>query len=170
MPKHLITLLLFSLLSQFALANKVDNLKSDKDVSAFIAEVQKKLPKKNRYYFTLVSISELKKRLATCDYPPDVDAQNWAKLDINSDGLSDLVVMSLAGAYLILDKGKNNFQIIPIRYSFFSESCEYATVSKQKKDLIIFYRQMFNMKQKTEGTIQKILHTDTFTYKFGELV
>jgi hypothetical protein len=173
MPKYLSTILSILIAFQIAKANRVDDLKTDKDVAVFIAQLQKKLSGKGGEYFILKSTTSLKRSLTGCNFPVNSNIRNWAKLDINKDGLTDLLVMGFVNSfrpYLIIDRGEFDFEIILIQYGFSPMECEFATAQRGKKDFILFHRYEFNWLPQARVTAVANHHIDTLTYKFDALV
>ena len=173
MPKYLSTILLILIAFHIAKANRVDDLKTDKDVAVFIAGLQKKLPGKDREDFMLKATASLKRSLTGCNFPINSTVRNWAKLDINKDGLTDLLVMGFVNSfrpYLIIDRGEFDFEIIPIQYGFSPMECEFATIQKGKEDFIIFHRIEFAWLPQSHGNATEKDHVDTLTYKFDALI
>jgi hypothetical protein len=123
----------------------------------------------------------ISKNLSECIFPVDSNIRHWNKLDINNDGLTDLLVIgfiqsananNVFRSYLIMDKGVGGFRIIPIVYLTLSFSnlstCEYVTLLKRSMDFIVFHRNELILKP--TRWVDRSRHTDTLTYKFGELI
>jgi hypothetical protein len=172
--RKLLLFLTLSLTSQYASANKVDDLKTDKDVAVFITSLDTRFHQKNSQ-FVVMPTDDIIKSLE-CDF--NIKAfgiKNWEKVDFNNDGLTDLLVIGYwheYTSYVAIDKGNNKFKLISIYYSPFS-GCEITRVSKINGSPVLLFhtnKGEVNPNEKRLYMLKEIPITDTLIYKFDAFV
>lgn len=170
MTKCLFTIFCLIYSAQLSFANKVDDLKSDKDVLNFIKTVDTVMI--NPKYSDNIVLPSTKDILKNKNCDPDAwswSVKNWVKADFNDDGHTDLLVTVLWDnytSYVAIDKGDNTFKLININYSPFT-NCELInTVNINNKQLILFHytKPADHITQKTTP------ETDTLVFKFNSFI
>jgi len=178
MPKHLITILLFSLLSQFASANKIDSLKTDQDVINFMANLGGN-PEENRERFKkfIHPVFEIIKEFKKCEANVDTAAlHTWIKLDVNKDGLTDLLINGIVGdarvPLLIMDNADGHFKFLSINNtnSIYQTNCVYVTVLNTEDQPLILFHSNYSPSNDAPRERKRSLYVDTLIYKFGNLI
>ena len=148
-----ILFLIFVCISICCRGNAIDNLKTLDDVKAFIKD---KLKGDEQ-----IDFFETKKRVP----PTRLSNLKFLKIDLNSDGLTDLLIN---GTYLfaIVDNGNGNFEASFIdRRSFMNKKYTLAHIlvsDKQPKVIVKAFRDEFNP--------EKAYISDTLVYKYGGFV
>ena len=132
---------LMVLVSKLMLANRIDSLKTDSDVIAFLKSTNADFRSEKYNKIELRSTETIRKDLS-CDGVADQwQIKNWEKADFNKDGLTDLAVMLFwydYGVYVVMDNGHNEFKLHTLSYNIF-EKCELAKpVMKNGEQVLLF--------------------------------
>jgi hypothetical protein len=176
-------------------ANKIDSLKTGKEVENFIASLFQEKYGVNHYTFYLKK-PDSKINYMPCDSTIQRESEIWNKIDFNQDGFTDLFTIiyrrnSLDSnstnyiAYVVIDKGKNQFDLNEIP-DYFIFNCFAVKPIVVNNIPCLFYRHY-----KTETIIDTLpdvdtlegknnIHiephffevgkTDTLIYKFGSFI
>ncbi|MES1216567.1 MAG: DUF6438 domain-containing protein [Bacteroidota bacterium] len=140
MTRTLIIILL-TFVCQHILANRIDNLKTDADVVEFLKSTNADFRSPGLNKIELRSSEILRQDLNCNGLAEKWQIKNWEKADFNQDGLTDLVVMLYwydYGVYVIMDNGKNNFQLHTLSYNIY-EKCELAKpILSNGQQLLLF--------------------------------
>ena len=91
MIKNIAFLFFLLFVSQIALANKVEDLKTDSDVVKFITSLDKMFTQKYSARFILKSPDEILNE-AECGDVKSWKVKNWEKVDFNNYGKTDILV------------------------------------------------------------------------------
>lgn len=174
MTKFTILLTTF-LFSNIVLGNKIDDLKTDKDVEDFIKivapEFVKKVWKDFDYgNFRIISTDSIYTNLKCQNVFNQSDINNWKKIDINNDGLTDLLFIPHYygySQYAIIDKDNNNFKLTRFITNFVF--CEYVKPIKvqDRNELLI---RKANLPFDFDENIEKYSTLDTLTYKYDSFI
>ncbi|OCX50779.1 hypothetical protein BEL04_18775 [Mucilaginibacter sp. PPCGB 2223] len=166
--------LLLAFFANSVFSNKIDNLKTDKDVADFIISLSPNIQKgQDRVKFIIKPTDVLRKELACDGIAEKWQINNWEKFDFNEDGLTDIIVTSHwynYDVYVAMDNGDNTFKLFKLSHDVF-EKCKLgkpATINNHPA--LLFYQvkqepdrtRVFNYKQ--YGQI------DTLIYKYGAFI
>jgi len=129
------------LVSKLMLGNRIDSLKTDDDVIAFLKSTNADFRSEKYNKIELRSSETIRKDL-NCDGVADQwQIKNWEKVDFNKDGLTDLAIMLFwydYGVYVVMDNGNNEFKLHTLSYNIF-EKCELAKpVMKNGEQVLLF--------------------------------
>lgn len=165
------TIIVIFLFSNLVFANKIDNLKTTNDVIEFVKTVYPEygiIRDKDFKHgiFDIESVDSIYKHLKCKKIFKIDEIKNWQKIDINNDGLTDLIFISHYYGYtqnVILDKGKDEFKLI--RHIINFDECEYIKPIKvhDKNELQI---RKVNLPFDFDDNIEKYTKIDTLTYKY----
>jgi hypothetical protein len=190
--KHLV-LILSTLLSfpKLGVANKIDSIKTDKDVTKFIAVLFRETTGMDYYRFSIKKPDSVFNWIPCDTTILNWGTKSWQKIDFNKDGLTDLfaVVYKLDTInskaahytiYTIIDKGNNRFALEEIP-GYFLINCYAAKPIFINGNPFILYRHY-----KTEMIVDSLspnvsptnenFHyyevgkTDTLIYKYGGFI
>ena len=108
-----IEIIFLLMLSNVIFANKIDDLKTSKDIENFVKEVEPRFAKekfKDWDYgnFRIVSTDSVYEGLKCNEHFSKSEIKNWQKVDINNDGLTDLLFIPHFygySQYVIIDSG-----------------------------------------------------------------
>jgi Domain of unknown function (DUF6438) len=150
--------ILITLFSKQVLANKIDSLKTDKDVVEFLKSVEENF-RSNKYQAIQLKTSETIRQDLNCNGVADEwQVKNWEKTDFNHDGRTDLIIMLYwydYGVYVVMDNGNNSFKLHTLSYNIF-EKCELA------KPVVVNGEQLLLFDEKKQ--------IDTLIYKYSGFV
>ena len=169
-------MLIFLLLwSKQALSNKVDELKTDKEVSEFVKTMNPDFAKNKYARFEIKATDSIAKYLNCNGIFKSWDIKNWEKADITNDGLTDLVFVAYWSNYIsyaFIDMGDNNFKLIQFSKNPF-DPCQLV------KPIRIGSKNYLKISRKTvvPDTVSKdrlrykdVLITDTLVFKFDNFI
>lgn len=168
--KSFLIVLLFSLFANVGFANKIDSLKTDDDVLAFLKEINPDFRSEKYNKIELRSTATLRQDL-NCDGIADQwQINNWEKADFNGDGLTDLVIMPYwydYGVYVVIDNGDGTYKFLTLSYNIY-EKCELAKPIKLADQQLLLYYQ--KIQKRTSRGVRSFGQTDTLIYKYGGFV
>lgn len=154
-------------------ANRIDDLKTDKEVADFIVSLDSaRFHGKYSPKFYVAPTDSLWRK-----HPKAAEAQikNWEKVDLNGDGLTDIVVLANwydMTPFVALSVGEDQFKLIRLQYSVGGE--ELAKVIQLKnKPMLLFYasKQLINRKGKSLAEYYQDTTTiDTLIYRSDAFV
>ncbi|CAN1565000.1 hypothetical protein MCETHM1_02854 [Flavobacteriaceae bacterium] len=170
-----LTIILTFIFSNIIFGNKIDNLKTTKDVIEFVKTVYPEygiIRDKDFKYgiFDINSTDSIHSQLKCKEIFKIDEITNWQKIDINNDGLTDLIFISHFYGYtqnVIIDKGKNEFKIIRNIIKF--DECEYIKPIKVQDKNELRIRKV-NLPFDFDDDIEKYIKIDTLTYKFDSFI
>jgi len=152
------------------LANKIDQLKTDKEVADFIVSLDSiRFHSKYSPQFTILSDEAIWARSKDA---AAVKATKWEKVDLNNDGRTDLVVLGLwysLNPFVAIDLGNDKFKLIRLSYSSFNESEPAKIIRKNDGPFLLFYVQKrFPDPKQIFGRDSVVI--DTLIYKFDAFI
>ena len=117
--------------SNMIFGNKIDELNTTKEVIEFVKTVHPEYGivryKDFKYgIFDIESIDSIYNQLKCKGIFKIDEIKNWQKIDVNNDGLTDLIFISHFYGYtqnVIIDEGDNGFKLIRNIINF--DECEY---------------------------------------------
>ena len=173
--KQYLILFLFLLALSMVYPNKIDKLKTTKEVIEFVKSVSPQF-KDGWKEFTIPSTEELGKELYCDGVFREWDIKNWEKADLTNDGLTDLLFISYQYGYTpyaIVDKGDGSFNVHSLWRSSF-EKCELAKpITLNDKNYLKIYQPRSKWNNAEDLlSLEAIEYTviDTLTYKFQSFV
>jgi Domain of unknown function (DUF6438) len=171
--KHLILLFFLLALTKSAFPNKIDSLKTDKDVSSFIISLDTMFRQKNTPLLVVKSTNQILSDKGCGKLAKKIGVKNWVKTDFNNDKLTDLLAVCYWGdrylTVIVIDKGHNQFQLTILNYSD-SEKYEFSkTIHTNAGQLVLFYTNK-SILDDDEYIGTKHPTSDTLVYKFGHFV
>lgn len=169
------TIILTFIFSNIVFGNKIDNLKTTKDVIEFVKTVYPEygiIRYKDFKYgiFDINSTDSIYSQLKCKEIFRIDEIKNWQKIDINNDGLTDLIFISHFYGYtqnVIIDKGKNEFKLIRNIINF--DECEYIKPIKIQDKNQLRIRKV-NLPFDFDDNIEKYIKIDTLTYKYDSFI
>ena len=194
--KHFVLILSFFIYSlEIVKANKIDSLKTGKDVEKFIATLFLKIYNENYHTFSLKKPDSVK-TFIPCDSSVQLGSEIWNKIDFNSDGLTDLFAIIYQRdtlnsdfprytIYVVIDQGNNKFQLnkIPEYFLLNCYSIKQIFVKGYPTLLYRHYRTDYTVDTLpgidttggmnlplTKTTYFETGRTDTLIYKFGGFI
>lgn len=161
--------------SNIAFGNKIDELKTNKDVETFIKTVAPEFVRKvwknfDRGNFRIVSTDSIYAKLNCQKIFNQSEINNWEKVDINNDGLTDLLFIPHYygySQYAIIDEGNNNFKLTRFNIDF--DICEYVKPIKVRGKNELRIRKV-NLPFHFDDNIEKYTEVDTLTYKYDSFI
>lgn len=177
-------------------ANKIDSLKTGKDVEKFIGHLFQEQYNLSYYTFYLKKPDSIKNYIP-CDSTVTLDSDTWKKIDFNKDGFTDLFAIiyqqdtinaefSSYTAYVVIDLGNNRFQLSKVP-EYFMFNC-YSVKQILVDNLPCLLYRHFKTNYTTDSlpgldtladgmTVPKfktnyfeVGKTDTLVYKFGGFI
>ena len=171
----LIILITFILISNFVIANSVDSIQSDNDVSVFLKRIDKRFLSDKDRPLQILPTATIRQKL-NCDSIADKwNINNWEKIDFNSDNKTDLIVTTFwydFDVFVAIDKGDNTYQLIQLSKDVF-QNCELGKpIQLNSEQLLLFYRfkSEYNYPSKDFLDFKQISRIDTLVYKFGGFI
>lgn len=169
------TIILTFIFSNIVFGNKIDNLKTTKDVIEFVKTVNPEygiIRYKDFKYgiFDINSTDSIYSQLKCKEIFKIDEIKNWQKIDINNDGLTDLIFISHYYGYtqnVIIDKGKDEFKLIRNIINF--DECEYIKPIKIQDKNQLRIRKV-NLPFDFDDNIEKYIKIDTLTYKYDSFI
>lgn len=161
--------------SNLAFGNKIDELKTDKDVEDFIKTAAPEFVKKvwkdfDWGNFRIVSTDSIYSYLKCQKIFSRSEINNWQKIDINNDGLTDLLFIPHYygySQYAIIDEGNGTFKLTRFNIDF--NVCEYVkTIKIQNKNELQIRK--VNLPFVFDDNIEKYVKLDTLTYKYDSFI
>lgn len=175
MRKSVIILVL--IFSNHVFGNKIDELKTTKEVENFIKIVNPKFakvrPDFDRGNFRIESNDTICSKLKCSEIFNANEIKNWEKIDINNDGLTDLLFISHYygySQYAIIDKTNDSFELIMLINNF--DSCEFIKTIKVQDKNQIWIRKMIMrpFDYISNNPKEENVKIDTLTYKFDSFI
>lgn len=166
----IIILLLFS---KQAFSNKINSLKTDKDVEEFLKTLNKDFAKDNKFKIQPTEI--IAKRLDCDGVFKQFEMKNWEKTDITNDGLTDLVfIADWYGflSYALIDNGNNSFSFFRFSKNSF-ENCEFVKpIRIGSKNYLKIFRKTYepDTANNQPFNYKSAQVFDTLTYLFNSFI
>ena len=163
------------LISQNILANKIDSLKTDCEVEAFLQTFNKDSLNIYNQAPKILTTDSLRRRLSCSGIFNKWKIKNWEKADFNNDGKSDIIITAFwyqFQVFVVIDQGNNTFKLIQVSKNIF-EDCELAKPLKLgKQTLLLFYQKKHEYinDNKTALKVRDVDQIDTLIYKFNDFV
>ncbi|WP_214070000.1 DUF6438 domain-containing protein [Mucilaginibacter sp. dw_454] len=165
------------MLSTFHLfANRIDELKTDSDVVRFLIPLSTSFTSKYAPQPIIQPIDTILKYLKKNDcfsLANTWGAKSWQKVDLNNDGLTDLIVICTRYSYsnfVVLDNGNNTFKLIQLQYSSFSDELINAIQYKGKNLLVFHSIEEERIDKRPNFYRMQYPRTDTLVYKFDHFI
>lgn len=170
MRNKLLIILFFT--STFLFANQIDNLKTSKDVESFAKKVYPKFTEYDWEEFRIITTDSIANKVSCTKIYKNLNIKNWEKLDINNDGLTDLLLTVYWGVnlytYIIIDQGDEEYKTQQLSSNVF-ETCElFKPILKNNFN----YLKVYLKRQKSVGLMdyEDVILNDTLVYKFNEFI
>lgn len=171
--KNFILTLLISVHFFNAFSNQIDSLKTDQEIASFISS----LPLQNNYHYSLIPTSDFFKNTDCNDDSMTASVKNWYKLDVNTDGKTDLLAIvsksdssNSFGTYTIaiIELTQSKFNIVNVP-SFWNPHCSFVipTIYENRQILLLYKNMDHTDNLQCNSAYKSILHVDTLIYKFG---
>lgn len=194
--RHLTLLLIFLICSfKQTKANKIDSLKTSKDVEFFIASLVKQKYDCRYCIFHLAKPDSVNSYFS-CDSTIEWESYVWKKADFNRDGLTDLFAIIYQQdtvnssfpqyqVYVVVDQKNNKFQLneIPNYFLFNCYSAKPIEINNYPCILYRHYKTDYTIDTlpgidttygvimpRTQTNYFQIGRTDTLIYKFGGFI
>jgi hypothetical protein len=169
------TIILMLIFSNMIFGNKIDKLNTTKEVIEFVKTVHPEYGivryKDFKYgIFDIESIDSIYNQLKCKGIFKIDEIKNWQKIDVNNDGLTDLIFISHFYGYtqnVIIDEGKNGFKLIRNIINF--DECEYIKPIKVQDKNELRIRKV-NLPFDFDDNIEKYTTIDTLTYKYDSFI
>jgi Domain of unknown function (DUF6438) len=163
---------LILLSTQVRANNKIDSLKTDNEVVEFLKSVNDNF-RSAKYDAIELRSSETIRKDQNCDGMADQwQVKNWEKADFNGDGLTDLLVTLYwydYGVYVVMDKGNNQFDLLPLSYNVF-DKCKLAKpITTNGRQLLLYYGKK-DIPGKMVSDNKNMNQVDTLVYRHGDFV
>ncbi|MEO6723200.1 MAG: DUF6438 domain-containing protein [Ferruginibacter sp.] len=166
--KHLVSIALI-FVTNFALANKIDFIKTDKDVLKFFTELYKKEYADDSYVF-LIGKPDPTYRDFICDSVSLTwNVKEWQKVDFDEDNCTDLFIrvffrnrVNDGGQFeifTVMGNNNNTYSLQPLP-EYFMPHCKIATPINISGKSLLLYRHY-----KTEYTIDSLSNNDTTLFQ-----
>ena len=155
-----------------AFSNKIDLLKSDKDVADFIISLDSMFTRKHAQRFIVPTDSAI---VQCSPMAKTAKIHNWEKTDFNNDGATDLLVIGNwydYKPYVVIDIGNNQFKLIELGYSSFN-NCELAKIiTINKRPMLVFYvkKTYLDRTSKKIADYKDSTEIDTLAYQFNSFI
>ncbi len=137
--KYLGILTSFIFCSTFCLANRIDSLKTDKEVLTFVKE-QFPEYRDNQYYFDDYSNETIK-------VADSLNVKKWVKIDFDQNGETDILIFNASlssDIFMILSK-KGKYQKVIAHYDHCKYQFMYPVVARiDSKPVILLYNQFLD--------------------------
>lgn len=191
------TLLLIFLICSFkqTKANKIDSLKTGKDVESFISSLVKQKYDCRYCIFNLAKPDSVNSYFS-CDSTIEWESDVWKKADFNRDGLTDLFAIIYQQdtvnsrfpqyqVYVVIDQKNNKFQLneIPDYFMFNCYSAKPIEINNYPYILYRHYKTDYTIDTlpgidttygapmpRTQPNYFEVGRTDTLIYKFGGFI
>ena len=153
-------------------ANKIDSLKTDEEVVAFLKSIDENFRSDKFKPIELRSTATLRSEMSCNGIADEWQVKNWEKADFNSDGLTDLIVILYwydYGVYAVIDKGNNNFKLETLSYNI-HKKCELAKPVQLNGEQFLLIHQEKTTGGKGAQPVKMNYETDTLVYKYGGFV
>jgi len=164
-------LLFLLLLSKQVLSNKIDDLKTDQEVTEFVKTMNPQFAKDKYGRFAIKATDSIARDLNCNGIFKSWNIKNWEKADITNDGLTDLLFVAYWYDYIsyaFIDMGNNNFRLIRFSKNTF-EPCELIKPIKigSENYLKIFRKTAVpDTLNKEQLRYKDLMITDTLVFKF----
>src|ERR1700744_5468846 len=168
--KFYLTVTLFILLTLDCFANKIDGLKTDKEVASFLSSLDTNFSSNKDAPLAVNTTDAIRKSKNCIAFAGNFGVINWQKADFNNDGLTDLLVNAYWYNFVPLvaiDLGDDKFKMIFITYSSFM-GCEIAkTIPSDYGQLLLFRTERPDQSTKKVSYLRSESPSiDTLIYKF----
>lgn len=123
-------------------ANKIDSLKTDKDVLEFLKSSFSDFRSAELDPIELRSTETLRKDLNCEGIADEWKIMNWGKADFNNDGRTDLLVHLYCydyGVYVIMDRGDGTFKLFTLSYNIHEKCVMAKEIKLNNQPLLLFY-------------------------------
>ncbi len=170
-----LVLIILLLLSKHALSNKIDDLKTDREVNEFVKTINPGFFQDEHVKFEIRSTDSIAKDLNCNGIFQSWHIKNWEKADITNDGLTDLVFVTHWYDYIsyaLIDKGDDNFKLI----RFSKNPLEHCELIKPVKTGSNNYIKIFRKTQEPDTAnkepfnYKEVLILDTLVFKFDDFI
>jgi len=170
-------ILLSLLFANLIFGNKIDKLKTTKDVVKFVKTVHPEygvVQYKNfaRGVFDIKPIDTVYNSIRCKEAFAVSEIKSWQKIDINNDGLTDLIFISHYYGYtqnIIIDKGRNKFNLIRNIVNF--DECEYIKpIRVENKNELLVRNVSLPFDIFPSDKVENYIKKDTLTYRFDALI
>lgn len=170
-------ILLLLLFANLIFGNKIDKLKTTKDVVKFVKAIYPEygiVKYKNfaRGVFDIKPIDTVYNSIRCQDAFTISEIKSWQKIDINNDGLTDLIFISHHYGYtqnIIIDKGRSKFNLIRNIVNF--DECEYIKpIRIENKNELLVRNVSLPFDIFPGDKVENYIKKDTLTYKFDALI
>lgn len=153
-------------------ANKIDSLKTDKDVLEFLKSSISDFRSATLNPIELRSTETLRRDLNCGGIADEWQIMNWEKADFNNDGRTDLLVHVYwydYGVYVIMDRGDGTFKLLTLSYNIHEKCVMAKPVKSGNQTLLLFYekKQIYG---RPTNDIKSANPIDSLVYKFGNFV
>jgi hypothetical protein len=168
-------LIFLLLLSKQVLSNKIDGLKTDKDVNEFVKSMNPDFIKDKDVKFEVQASDSIAKYLSCNGIFKSWGIKNWEKADITNDGLTDLVFVAHWYDYIsyaFIDTGNNKFKLIRFSKNPF-ENCEFIKPVKAGSNncLRVFRKTIVpDAANKQPFSDKEVIIIDTLVFKFDNFI
>lgn len=172
--KIFVAAFLFELLTVDLHANRIDSLKTDDDVVAFLKSINPDFRSDKYKQIELHNTEQVRKDLDCDGMASQWQIQNWEKADFNGDGRTDLLILLYwydYGVYSVIDNGDGTFKFLTLSYNIY-EKCELAkALSLNDQHLLLYYQKVQKQVQvKNTRGFKSVPEIDTLIYKYGGFV
>jgi len=166
---------LFLLVSQTLLANKIDSIQTDQEALSFLKTLDKRFTSEKYRQVQILPTDSIRQKLSCNGIFDKWQIKNWEKADFNNDGRTDIIITVYwynFDVFAVIDKGNNTFELLQLSKDVF-QNCELAKPFKiGKQQLLVFYRKKREYVKNNKNLFEtkEIGQIDTLIYKFGNFV
>jgi hypothetical protein len=154
------------------LANRIDSLRTNSDVAAFLQWVNNDFSNEKYNKIEVRDNAVLMRDLACDGMAEKWQIKSWEKADLNGDGRTDLLAILYwydYGVYAVMDKGNDQFNFLTLSYNV-SEKCELAKPIKvNDQPLLLFYQKKAVFHKPGKG-VKRMDVIDTLVYRHGDFI
>lgn len=165
--------LLLMLFSKQIYANQIDNLKTDKEVEDFLKLAHPQFAKNGS--FSIYPTDSVAKALDCGGVFRQWKINNWQKVDITNDGLTDLLFIAHwynYKSFVLIDDGANSFKLFWFSKNSF-ENCDFIKRIKinSKNYLKVYHKAVERDEQsKIPFSYKDLVIVDTLIFKFSDFI
>jgi len=164
-------ILFFSLIASFTYASTIDDLKTDRDVAAFILKIDTILGARNganTIGFSIDNTPQIRAEMNCNGRADKWKIMNWERFDFNGDGRNDLFAYGHQADYfviIIIDNGDGTYKPLHIYNRNFYECTIAKPVHINHVPLLLYNgKTVIGFNEGEHWT------TDTLVYKYGDFV